>query len=98
PLQTQWRLAAPRPGAAQLTMKAEAGHLRDAMQLTIPVLPIGYPVSTSRSGEVTGSVREALDLPAGLAQQTAQLRVTLAPTLFSNLLGVMEDLANYPYG
>lgn len=98
PLQTQWRIAAPRPGAAQLTVKADAGNLRDAMQLTIPVLPIGYPVATSRSGEVAGSAREEFNLPAGLAQQTAQLRLTLASNLFSNLLGVMDDLANYPYG
>jgi hypothetical protein len=98
PLQTQWRIAAPRPGAAQLTVRAEAGNLRDAMQLTVPVLPIGYPVSTSRSGEVSGSAREEFNLPAGLAQQTAQLRLTLAPNLFSNLLGVMDDLAHYPYG
>jgi hypothetical protein len=98
PLQTQWRIAAPRPGAAQLTVKADAGNLRDGMQLTVPVLPVGFPVSASRSGEVAGSAREEFNLPAGLAQQTAQLRLTLAPNLFSNLLGVMDDLAHYPYG
>ncbi|MDO8587235.1 MAG: alpha-2-macroglobulin family protein [Armatimonadota bacterium] len=94
-----WRITAPGTGAATFTAYAVARDANDAMQLTIPVRPHGQRLVETRSGSTFGSpVNETLIIRSDSVAGASQIRIRLAPSLASSMLGSLEYLAQYPYG
>jgi alpha-2-macroglobulin len=94
-----WQVAVSNLGAKEITVyvKAKSG-LSDAMALTLPALPHGRERVEWRSGEVTDKVTERLTVRADAVPGASELRIRLAPSLASVVLGALDYLAQYPYG
>jgi hypothetical protein len=97
--QVEWRVFAPKPGKVFLTAYATCPAANDAMQLSLPVRPHGQREVQSRAGSVAGSVvTEKLLVRADSVSGASEIRVRLAPSLASALLGSLDYFAQYPYG
>jgi hypothetical protein len=94
-----WQVEAPGPGAVPVTayVQSDSG-LSDAMELTLPVIPHGRERVEWRSGAVAGAVSEHLHVRQDSVSGASDLRVRLAPSLASVILGALDYLAGYPYG
>jgi alpha-2-macroglobulin len=95
----QWRVSSPKVGQAVMTAYASCPAANDAMQLTIPVRPHGQRQVEVRSGEVSGGKKgERLIVRADSVEGASEIRIRVAPSLASAMLGSLEYLAKYPYG
>lgn len=94
-----WQVSAPKPGAFAVDVRAEGETAGDAVQLDLPVKPRGEENSTSTAAVVTGGSK-SLSIPVrnDAIMEATQLRVRLAPSLASSVLGSLDYLAQYPYG
>lgn len=97
---TDWRFVADRAGTAVFTGSATAGAERDAVEVSIPVLPFGLKRSVGAAGSVVGAgdAKAELAVPASANPAARALRVSLAPSLAGPLLGALDFLTSYPYG
>ena len=97
---TDWRFVADRAGTAVFTGTAAAGAERDAVEVSIPVLPFGLKRSVGASGSVAGEgdARAELVVPQSANPAARTIRVSLAPSLAGPLLGALDFLTSYPYG
>lgn len=96
-----WKITAPDLGTATLTVRALTDEESDAMEVSVPVLPLGVKTGTSAIvdiGEPSGSRDMHLALPANGKPETGELYVNLAPSAASSMLGALDDLIGYPYG
>jgi alpha-2-macroglobulin len=95
----EWWASAVDPGSATLTAYAVAKPHQDAMQLTIPIKPRGQREVETRVGSVTGvDGVEKLLVRSDSVRGASEIRIRLAPSLASSLLGSLDYLAEYPYG
>ena len=94
-----WQVEAPSPGSHEITayLKAEGG-LSDAMALAIPVLPHGRERVEWRTGAVAATATESLPVREDAVPGASDLRLRLAPSIASVILGALDYLAEYPYG
>lgn len=78
-------------------LQAEGG-LSDAVELRLPIVPHGRERVEWRSGAVSSAVTEHLPIRQDSVPGASDLRVRLAPSLASVILGALDYLATYPYG
>jgi uncharacterized protein YfaS (alpha-2-macroglobulin family) len=97
---TDWRYVANRVGTAVFTGSATAGAERDAVEVSIPVLPFGLKRSLGAAGSVVGQGEAKADLvvPPSANPAARTIRVSLAPSLAGPMLGALDFLTSYPYG
>ncbi len=97
---TDWRFVADRVGTAVFTGSAAAGAERDAVEVSIPVLPFGLKRSLGAAGSVVGQgdAKAELVVPQSANPAARAIRVSMAPSLAGPLLGALDFLTSYPYG
>jgi len=96
-----WTLYSTEVGTATLVAKALTNEESDAMQTQVPVLPHGLKMSEATVVDIDAeqAVKEkTITIPASADPATAQLYVSVSPSLASSMLSALEDLAGYPYG
>lgn len=96
-----WRVRA-RPGReAKLLGKALTDEESDAMELTLPVIPYGVKLATSRAGsltEPTAQIESELVFPQAIDPTSRALELSVTPSLAGTIFGALEYLTSYPYG
>ena len=94
-----WQVSAPKPGAFAVGVRAEGETAGDAVQLDLPVKPHGQESSTSTAAALSGSSK-SISIPVrnDAILEATRLKVRLAPSLASSILGSLDYLAQYPYG
>ncbi len=97
---TDWRFVADRVGPAVFTANATAGADRDAVEVSIPVLPFGLKRTAGAAGSVVGEGDAKAELVISQSANPAArtIRVSLAPSLAGPMLGALDFLTSYPYG
>ncbi len=95
-----WDISAPNPGAYDITVRATTSKTGDAMQISLPVYPHGMERTTQTVGTVSGngSTKVNIEVRNDSIPSTTRLRLRLAPSLASTMLGSLQYLAEYPYG
>ena len=96
-----WQVEVPTPGDKEITVYVQSRRdpkLSDAMALTIPALPHGRERVEARRGSVTDTLTERFIVRQDAVPGAGDLRLRLAPSLASVILGALEYLAHYPYG
>ncbi|QJW96822.1 alpha-2-macroglobulin family protein [Frigoriglobus tundricola] len=92
-----WTYRAGKPGTTDLLMSATCAAGSDASLKKLPVVASTVPERVTVSGLV-GKDDLKLTMPAGFDPKTAQVTVTVAPTLAADLADTLPYLVEYPYG
>lgn len=98
PVPVHWPLTVPTAGAAEFTVRAEAGPLRDAVRLTVPVVPRGRTVHANQAGEFLDTASFTMTIEPNAIRETGQLQLEFAPSPAHTLLQSLDYLIGYPYG
>ncbi len=93
-----WKVIARRPGTAVLTARAESSKESDAMRIEIPVLPHGIPQILVKAGVLEEGGKVSVTVPDTAIPEATELMVCAEPSVASQIAGVVEYLAGYPYG
>lgn len=99
-----WKVTCDTVGVAKFTASANAGRVRDALEISVPVLPFGRGAQVFQGGEVgddpgqDGEARIVFDVPENVLDNTLSVEVRLAPSVAATALGALEYLTSYPYG
>ena len=96
-----WKIKAPKIGSAKLTVKALTDEESDAMELVVPILPLGVRSGASALADMdenTSSQTLTLTIPENSDPKTGELTIALAPSAASSILGALDELIGYPYG
>jgi hypothetical protein len=94
------------PGGAKVTVQAVAmigARLigRDAVESTVPVIPLVVPEVTTFAGQLTRAQPTAtmtITLPSDAVEGLSRLEVNLAPSVAPGLLQGLAYLIDYPFG
>jgi alpha-2-macroglobulin len=95
-----WRITVSTSGdTAQVLMRAEAGDLTDAVEMTLPVYRYTTPEISGTSGQVAlDETRLELVRILGNADPTrGELDITLEPSLAAGMGDSLDYLKHYPY-
>ena len=92
-----WTYRAGKPGMTDLLMSAKCDAGSDASLKKLPVVASTVPERVTASGLV-GKDDLKVTIPAGFDPTTAQVSVTVAPTLAADLADTLPYLVEYPYG
>jgi hypothetical protein len=92
-----WTYRAGKPGMTDLLMSAKCDAGSDASLKKLPVVAAVVPERVTASGLV-GKDELKVTLPDGFDPATAQVSVTVAPTLAADLADTLPYLVDYPYG
>ncbi len=92
-----WTYKAGKPGMTDLLMSAKCDAGSDASLKKLPVVASAVTERVTASGLV-GKDDLKLVMPAGFDPKTAQVSVTVAPTLAADLADTLPYLVEYPYG
>jgi alpha-2-macroglobulin len=92
-------LRADKPGIATLRLLAKGAQTGDAMELNLPVLARGM----SRTVDGGIALREqqgstSLTLPENALPDSAELKLSFAPTIADTLNSAITQLVQFPYG
>ncbi|MEQ1758011.1 MAG: alpha-2-macroglobulin family protein [Vicinamibacterales bacterium] len=95
-----WRFSAGTVGTASITASARTSSDTDAVELPIPVLPLGLRREAGNSGSLVGAgeATTQVTIPATANPAARSVRVSLAPSLAGSMLGALDFLTSYPYG
>ncbi|MDD5198897.1 MAG: alpha-2-macroglobulin family protein [Terrimicrobiaceae bacterium] len=94
-----WRLGAPEPGTAKLTLTAASGSANDGIAAVLPICDDGIDKSVSISGKaVAADATWKLTLPAERRRGSETLVVAATPSLAAAALDALPYLIRYPYG
>ncbi|MDZ7344277.1 MAG: hypothetical protein ONA90_07155, partial [candidate division KSB1 bacterium] len=96
-----WTVRTAGVGSATLTAKALTNEESDAIELTVPVLPHGLKMSEATVVDIEEDravTEKTIVIPPGADPATAELFVSVSPSLAASMLSALEDLAGYPYG
>jgi hypothetical protein len=86
-------------GEAVVKFSGAAGHLTDAVQKTIRIVPSGFPMERSFAGMLTGKDEAvSIKLPEKWVDGSLDVKVHVYPTTLADLRGGMEDIFREPYG
>jgi len=96
-----WRISAQQVGEVKLLAKALTDVESDAVELPLPIVPVG--LRETRGGTTTMADESAektlsLDLPTNANAQARTLRIEAAPSIAGTLFGALDYLTSYPYG
>jgi hypothetical protein len=92
-----WTYRAGKPGLTDLLMSAKCDAGPDASLKKLPVVASTVPERVTASG-IVGKDDLKLTMPEGFDAKTAQVSVTVAPTLAADLADTLPYLVDYPYG
>lgn len=94
-----WLITAPRPGTFAVQVRAAGETAGDAVQLVLPVKPRGELLTSSLAG-VSAAKSKTLSIPVrnDAVMEATRLKIRIAPSLASSILGSLDYLAQYPYG
>jgi len=96
-----WRVRAQTVHESDLLAKALTNEESDAMEITLPVIPVGVKQVDAKSGSLSGADQEektVVNLPGSPDQSSPALDVTLSPSLAGSIFSALEYLTSYPYG
>ncbi len=94
-----WRITATGPDEAVFLVSADGGPgAQDAMESRLPVVPSGVKYVDAWAGSSDGNVAETIALPTEAIDGSAQLTVTLSPSLAGPIFEALDYLTHYPYG
>ena len=93
-----WKVVVKKAGTASFTAKAETPVESDAMKLDLPILPHGAMQYVAKSGTVDEAVSVKVTVPKTAIAEASELRITVSPSVASQVLDALEYLAGYPYG
>jgi uncharacterized protein YfaS (alpha-2-macroglobulin family) len=95
-----WLITVTTPGdQVTVLMRAEAGDLSDAVEITLPVYRYTTPEVSGTSGEVAldETRLELIRVPANAEPDRGELDVTLEPSLAAGMTDALNYLEHYPY-
>jgi len=88
--------------SAKVLGKALTDVESDAMELTLPVVPFGVKLATSKSGSIAGSgttdTVQPVTFPSGAETGTRKLTISIAPSIAGSIFSALDYLTSYPYG
>ena len=88
--------------SAKVLGKALTDVESDAMELTLPVVPFGVKLATSKSGSVAGAgstdTVQPVTFPNGAETGTRKLTISVTPSIAGSVFAALEYLTSYPYG
>lgn len=96
-----WRVRAQSVHESDLLAKALTNEESDAMEITLPVIPVGVKQIDAKSGSVSGADQDekaVVTLPGNPDQASPTLDITLSPSLAGSIFSALEYLTSYPYG
>lgn len=96
-----WPAKVLTPGTGKILVKAIGQTAGDAMEMKLPIRPLGVPILISKSGYIDAdeqSVNLPLDFPKDAAAGSIDATVHLASSSLSPVLGNFSSLIDYPYG
>jgi uncharacterized protein YfaS (alpha-2-macroglobulin family) len=92
-------MTASKEGTAVLRFDGSLDNDRDALQVEIPLKESTQRTTLASAGSTTETaVKETAKVPSTALEGSAQLRVSLAPTILNGLQSSIEELVDYPYG
>ncbi|MFB3784775.1 MAG: carboxypeptidase regulatory-like domain-containing protein [bacterium] len=84
---------------ATFVFQAKGKEDEDALELSAPVLPLGYREDQARGGKITGASTEIpCDLGEDVLPGSSKFEFTFTPSLAGVALGAMPYLTTFPYG
>ena len=96
-----WRVKASQIGTARLLAKALTNEESDALELTLPVEPVGVPRTINGVGtisEKSGEGKVLVNFPANTDGAAHSLHVEISPSIAGSLFSALDYLTSYPYG
>ncbi|MGD0841231.1 MAG: MG2 domain-containing protein [Candidatus Acidiferrales bacterium] len=96
-----WRVRAQSVPLADITAKALTDQESDAMELTLPILPVGVKQTDAKSGSLAAGDQDqttTVTLPGNPAQAGQTLDITLSPSIAGSIFSALDYLTSYPYG
>ena len=96
-----WRVKASQIGTAHLLAKALTNEESDALELVIPVEPVGVPRTINGVGtisEKSGEGKVPVNFPANTDEAAHSLHVEISPSIAGSLFSALDYLTSYPYG
>jgi uncharacterized protein YfaS (alpha-2-macroglobulin family) len=96
-----WPVTLAKSGTATIEAKAIGQTAGDAMQVTVPVHPLGLPAFSIKSGMLTAD-DTSLPIPVGMSADavkgTESAVLSLSSSTIGPVLGNFDTLIDYPYG
>ncbi len=93
-----FRIRALKHGTFRLIFKARGPSLSDALVRHVTVIPQGKKIVQSFSGELKGTLRHTLNIPAEAVKNSKKLLVKLSPVLFAEVTEGLESMLTMPQG
>ena len=96
-----WHATLQQPGSGVVQVKAIGQTDGDALEMKVPILPLGVEIRQSASGILLGDPDQLnlpYHIPAGTAPELAQVLVSVASSSLGPVLGSFDSLIDYPYG
>lgn len=96
-----WRVKASQAGTATLLAKALSTQESDALEITLPVEPVGVVQKLSQSGaieEANGRASAEINFPANTDAAAHSLHVEVSPSITGSIFSALDYLTSYPYG
>jgi uncharacterized protein YfaS (alpha-2-macroglobulin family) len=96
-----WRVRASQVGTATLLAKALSTQESDALEITLPVEPVGVQQKLNRLGvidDASGQNAVAMNFPANTDSAAHSLHVEVSPSIAGSLFSALDYLTSYPYG
>ena len=95
-----WNVSAPKPGSFAVGVRAVGETAGDEVQLDLPVKPHGTETMTATSAVISNGKDSRLTVYVrnDSIPEATRLKIGLAPSLASTMLGSLDYLALYPYG
>ncbi len=83
--------------AGAVAVAIDTGNLRDAVERTVRVVPLGFPREVSAAGTLARTARHEIDL-SGALPGTLQGSLTLYPSPLATVVQGTEAIIREPYG
>lgn len=95
-----WPVSVISPGQVTISVKAVGDTRGDAMEVKLPVRPLGIPAFIVKSGVLTAD-SDKVDLriqPPQKGDSNSKVSLTVASSSMGPVLGSFDSLIDYPYG
>ncbi|MBP7892055.1 MAG: hypothetical protein KA063_00770 [Firmicutes bacterium] len=98
----EWEIEPRMVGKATLSLAARSWFLKDAVEMTVPVLPFGEEnqriwAGEARPSDESGALLE-FELPRDALQGATRVQLEVSPGYAGVVQQALEFLVNYPYG
>jgi uncharacterized protein YfaS (alpha-2-macroglobulin family) len=96
-----WRVRAKSVRESVLVVKALTNEESDALELTLPVAPVGVRQTDAKSGSLVAADQEEktqVTLPGNSDQTAPTLNITLSSSFAGSIFSALDYLTSYPYG